>query len=361
MAWSLRLDGVVDFLNQRWMDYAGLSLEEYVKEPTGPMHPEDIPRVLEKWRAQMAAGEGYEDEMRLRRADGEYRWFLVRTAPLRDEQGKLVKWYGVSIDIEDRKRAEEKLKQSESQLAEAQRLAHVGSWDYDLRTNSVTWSDELYRIFGAQPGQIEVAGDAMPFIHPDDRDLVFRTVKSAIKNREPYSFYYRVLRPHGDERIVHSHGFIVSDENGDPIRVVGATQDVTELRRAEEELKAKSEQLRALSASLQSAREEEGIRIAREIHDELGSALSSLRWDLEGLEKMFSESGKRSQVPVLRKNIAAMLGLTDTTINIVRRIASELRPSVLDDLGLAAAIRWQARQFQERTGIVVHCNCYLDD
>src|SRR5205823_11096489 len=91
MAWSVRPDGVVDFLNQRWLDYAGLSLEEYVNDPTGPIHPEDMPRVMEKWVAQMALGEGYEDEMRLRRADGEYRWFLVRTEPLRDEQGNLVK------------------------------------------------------------------------------------------------------------------------------------------------------------------------------------------------------------------------------------------------------------------------------
>src|SRR5205823_12556730 len=98
MAWSLRPDGIVDFLNQRWMDYAGLSLEQYVADPTGPIHPDDNPRIMEKRRAQMELGEGYEDEMRLRRADGEYRWFLVRTEPLRDEQGNLVKWYGSSTD-----------------------------------------------------------------------------------------------------------------------------------------------------------------------------------------------------------------------------------------------------------------------
>src|SRR5216683_2022091 len=91
MAWSVRPDGIVDFLNQPWMDYAGLSLEQYVKDPTGPIHPDDVPRVLEKWRAQMAIAEGYEDEMRLRRADGEYRWFLVRTEPVRAD-GNVIKW-----------------------------------------------------------------------------------------------------------------------------------------------------------------------------------------------------------------------------------------------------------------------------
>jgi PAS domain S-box-containing protein len=234
MAWSVRPDGVVDFLNQRWLDYAGLSLGEYVKDPTGPIHPEDIPRVIEKRLAQKASGEGYEDEMRLRAASGEYRWFLVRTEPLRDEQGNLVKWYGSSTDIEDRKQAEEKLK-------------------------------------------------------------------------------------------------------------------------------ATTEQLRALSARLQSAREEEGSRIAREIHDQLGAALSSLRWDLEGIAETISESADQSRLLELRKKMEAIMGLTDTTLNTVRRIASELRPIGLDALGLSEAIEMQAQQFQERTGIRIQCDCTLEN
>src|SRR6266404_5268825 len=288
MAWSVRPDGVVDFLNQRWLDYAGLSLEEYVNDPTGPIHPEDTPRVMEKWLAQMAIGEGYEDEMRLRRADGEYRWFLVRTEPLRDAQGNVVKWYGSSIDIEDRKQAEEKLKHSKVQLAQAQRLAHIGSWDWDLRTNAVTWSDELYHIFGLQPGTISVAGEVDRFIHPDDLDLGWDTVKRAVASKEPYDYYHRILRPDGTERIARSRGSIIYDERGEAIKIFGATQDVTELKRAEEKLKATSEQLRALSARLQSAREEEGTRIAREIHDEIGSMLTGLKWDLEEISRMLS-------------------------------------------------------------------------
>src|SRR6266404_7619620 len=98
MAWSLAPDGALEFLNQRWLDFTGLSLKEEIEEPTRVIHPEDLPRVMEKWVADMAAGEPFEDEMRLRQADGEYRWFLVRTVPLRDERGNIVKWYGTSID-----------------------------------------------------------------------------------------------------------------------------------------------------------------------------------------------------------------------------------------------------------------------
>src|ERR1700726_2713344 len=94
MAWTVRPDGAVDFINQRWLDYTGLTFEEEIEEPTRVIHPEDLQRVMEKWLEKMAAGESLEDEMRLRGADGEYRWFLVRTVPLRDERRNIVKWYG---------------------------------------------------------------------------------------------------------------------------------------------------------------------------------------------------------------------------------------------------------------------------
>jgi PAS domain S-box-containing protein len=116
MAWTVRPDGVVDFVNRRWLDYTGLTFEEEIEEPTRAMHPEDLQKAVEKWVANMAAGESFEDEMRLRQADGEYRWFLVRTVPLRDERGNIVKWYGTSIDIEDRKRAEDDLRRQKEIL-----------------------------------------------------------------------------------------------------------------------------------------------------------------------------------------------------------------------------------------------------
>ena len=105
MVWSLLPDGALDFVNQRWLEYTGLPLEEALADSMRTVHPEDVPRVMEKWRTDMAVGEQCEYELRLRRADGEYRWVLVRTVPLRDEQGSIVKWYGTAVDIEDRKRA----------------------------------------------------------------------------------------------------------------------------------------------------------------------------------------------------------------------------------------------------------------
>jgi len=352
MAWTVRPDGIVDFLNRRWMDYAGLSLEEYVKDPTGPIHPDDVPRVIEKWLASKAAGRVDEDEMRLRRADGEYRWFLVRTVPVFDEQGRIIKWYGTSTDIEDRKRAEEKLKRSERQLAEAQRISHVGHWERNLDGGEIICSEETYRIFGLPPQ------DAMrnfeQLIHPEDRPLHAAAIARALQG-EPFDVEYRVVRPDGEIRFVHSQGSAVEDPSGRARRTFGAVQDITELKHAEERLRTTSEQLRTLSARLQSAREAEGIRIAREIHDDLGSTLTSLRWELEGIKKTLCEPGTVLPGGDLKEKLAGMLGLTDTMITIVRRIASDLRPVVLDVLGLREAIEWQAQQFQDRTGISVRC------
>jgi len=116
MAWSLAPDGALEFLNQRWLDYTGLSLKEGIEEPTCTVHPDDLSRVLEKWLVIKATSEVYEDELRLQRADGEYRWFLVRVAPLLDEQGNIVKWFGASVDIEDRRRAEKNLEEAHRQL-----------------------------------------------------------------------------------------------------------------------------------------------------------------------------------------------------------------------------------------------------
>src|SRR5262249_23603796 len=140
-------------------------------------------------------------------------------------------------------------------------------------------------------------------------------------------------------------------------------RDITERKQVEERLRATSAQLRALMAGLRSAREQEGIRIAREIHDELGAALTSLRWDLEGIDKTISEAADRSLRSAVRDKIEAMVGLIDTTVHVVRRISSELRPHILDDLGIVAAIEWQAQQFQARTGILcqyVGAGEYLD-
>lgn len=147
---------------------------------------------------------------------------------------------------------------------------------------------------------------------------------------------------------------------GGQVATYAIYRDITERKQADEKLRAATAQSRALSSRLQSAREEEGTRIAREIHDELGSTLTRLRWDLESLDKTLSDSPNTSPLHEPREKIEAMIKMTDGVLHTVRRISSELRPPILDDLGLSAAVEWQAEEFQARTGIICHCHCLLD-
>jgi len=174
-------------------------------------------------------------------------------------------------------------------------------------------------------------------------------------------FEHQLVRRDGSTIWISVNARAVRGPQGEILYYEGTAQDITERNHAEEKVKATTEQLRALSARLQSAREQEGIRIARELHDELGAALSSLRWDFEEVVEVISGSGDQSEFANLKKRIEGMIELTDTTVNAVRRIASELRPIALDELGLSEALEWQARQFQERTGIIVECDCHQEN
>jgi PAS domain S-box-containing protein len=142
----------------------------------------------------------------------------------------------------DPTRMEEQVQKSERLLAEAERLAHIGSWSWYLPSDTVTWSDELYRIFGVEPLEIDPARDAMGFVHPDDREMIRGIIDRTLQTKEPYSFFYRIRRRDGSERVLHSHGRLVSDEHGKPLNIFGSTQDVTERTLAEEALR-RSEQL----------------------------------------------------------------------------------------------------------------------
>jgi PAS domain S-box-containing protein len=125
--WSTRTDGSVDFVNRRWLETTGLTTQDALGwDWRAVVHPDDLPRYVDEWRAALAAGEPNECEVRLRRADGEYRWWLTRNVPLRDNAGNIVKWYGTAIDIEDRHRAEEALRETQANLARVSRVTTMG-------------------------------------------------------------------------------------------------------------------------------------------------------------------------------------------------------------------------------------------
>ena len=152
----------------------------------------------------------------------------------------------IARDITKRKRAEEKLRESEASLAEAQRIAHLGNWSWDVKTGEVLWSDEIFCIYGYEPQEfVPTLEKLMELVHPEDRNLVRQNMDSALYESEPYDFEHRIVRPNGEVRIVHRLAQVYFDEEGNPQRMVGVVHDITEQKRAEEALKESEERFRS--------------------------------------------------------------------------------------------------------------------
>src|ERR1700732_1524907 len=173
-----RPDGYLDYFNKPWLEYLGATLEQVSGwNWTAFIHPEDLDGIVAKWRACLATGEIFEYEPRVRRGDGEYHWMFHRKVPLRDERGNIVKWYGSSLDIEERKTAEEQrrrsaqaLQRNEFYLAEGQRLSHMGSWAFEPAGFDY-WSPELFRIHGLDPAsKLPSVQEYLDCVHPQDRE-----------------------------------------------------------------------------------------------------------------------------------------------------------------------------------------------
>src|SRR2546422_1143246 len=233
MAWSVLPDGVVDFVNQRWLEYTGLSFEKALKDANNTVHPEDLPSVMEKWLVDMAAGEPCEYEMRLRRADGEYRWFLVRTVPLRDEQGNIVKWYGTSTDIEDRKRAEDALRESEEKFRQLAENIREVFWMTDLHLEEMLYVSPAYEsVWGRSLESVRQRPQSfMDAIHSEDRERVVGILEG--QRQQGFEVEYRIVRPDGSVRWIRDRGFPVKDASGKVYRIAGVAEDITERKRVE--------------------------------------------------------------------------------------------------------------------------------
>jgi PAS domain S-box-containing protein len=238
MAWSLRPDGILDFINQPWLDYVGVSFEEALQEPTGAMQPGDVSRAMEKWLENMAAGESYEEEMRLRRADGKYRWFLIRTVPLRDGRGNIVKWYGTSTDIEDRKRAEQALRESEERFREVAENIDDVVWLTDPEHKEILYISPAYEKIWGRPRDTLFASVRAwtEALHPEDRERIME-LRANDHFHEMPDMIYRIIRPDGSLRWIHSREFPVKDVDGRIVRVAGIAEDITERKEAEEKLR----------------------------------------------------------------------------------------------------------------------------
>jgi two-component system sensor histidine kinase UhpB len=297
--------------------------------------------------ATAADGKPWQRELRLRRLDGREREIEISLATVPDHGGTALQ--GVMRDISARKQAETELRQTQASLMAAQRLARLGYFSYDLATRTWSGSPSLLDLVG-QPAGTTVPSWDMRLIHPDDREPVWRHLNEEVfARRVPFNQEFRILRGDtGEVRWLHALGHCQSDAQGRLTHLFGSVQDVTERKLATEALERQGEELRRLSARLTEAREEERRHVARELHDELGQRLSALKLDLATLLPHVDAGAA-----AVRERLRALMAEVDGAIAATRRIATDLRPAMLDDLGLTAAVEWLAADWARRATLKV--------
>jgi PAS domain S-box-containing protein len=244
------------------------------------------------------------------------------------------------------------LRESEDSLAEAQHMAHLGSWLLDTTTKKMTWSAETFLLFGLT--RFGIAPDLDDFlrrVHDEDRTRVAAGLQRVIESGEEFTVEHRIRQCDGSIRWVKAIARIANKSGRTLLR--GTLMDITELKRMLEALKRSQALLRDLTTHQDRVKEEERRRIAREIHDELGQTLLALRIDVSMLE---ARTGKSH--PRLNSKVREVLQHLDATVKTIRTIINNLRPAVLD-LGLAAAIEWQVAEFRRRSGI--SCDVQMDE
>jgi PAS domain S-box-containing protein len=385
LVWSAAPDGACDYFSTQWTQYTGVAESELLGwRWMDVLHPDDRQGTRQFWTDSVAGRRAYDVEYRVRRHDGVYGWFKTRGVPIRDSNDNIVKWFGTCTDITDGKRAEEALRQSEQELRkignelekkvaertaelrrseaylrereanleEAQRLAHVGHWEQDLDTDRFNCSNETYRIFGLRPQETGVTRALVrELIHPDDLERVTQAAMSAQHGGPPYDEEYRVVRPNGEVRIVHSRGDVMRDESGRPRRRFGTLQDITERRRAEDDLRESERRYREAQMELAHVNRVATMgqltaSIAHEVSQPIAAAATSadagLRWlaaqppDLKEARDAFDhiiKAGNQAsevigRIRALIKKVPARkasLDINETILETIALTRSELR------------------------------------
>ncbi len=347
------------YINHAYEAIWGRKVETFYAEPMSFMegvHPEDRGYFAERIQ-RLIEGEPINDlECRVVRPDGSISWVTCRGFPIRDDQGRVYRLVGSAQDVTKAKEAEEALRTSEreqrriaeqlererARLVEAQEVANVGSWELELQSLNVIWSEQSHHIFETDPSRFKPTRPGfIKFIHPEDRPKVDAAFEESLGRTSPRAIEYRIVMPDGRVKFLEERWKIIRDEQGRPVRLAGTCRDITERVRAEEEL-------RRLSGRLLRLQDEERRKIARDLHDSTGQNLVALATMLGQLN---------SSIPPIDRNSPNLLSeckaLADQCISEVRTLSYVLHPPVLESAGLVEAIHDYVEGFTRRSGIQV--------
>ncbi len=253
LAWMTDSNGWIFWYNQRWFDYTGTTLAEMQGWGWQKVHhPDHLERVVEHFRQCLKTGEPWEDTFPLRGKDGNYRWFLSRAIPIRDEQGNVVRWFGTNTDISDRKQTEDALSESEERLRLALNAANQGLYDLNLQTGDAIVSPEYAQMLGYDPENFqETNAFWLQRLHPDDLQRTNQVYQDYIAGRlDQYQVEFRQRTKQGDWKWILSTGSIVAwDKDGNPLRMLGIHTDISDRKQAEEALRQTNAILNTINES----------------------------------------------------------------------------------------------------------------
>lgn len=248
IVWTADSTGAVNYWNQAWYDYTGLS--EAVSLDMGgiiTVHPEERDLVLEQWYYAVNHGEPFEIEYRIQNREGKYHWFICRSTPTRNSQGEITGWIGTITDIDQQKQTALALQKNQERLDLAMKAARMGSWDWNIQTGEVHWSKNLEDLFGMAPGSFDGRYETvLAMIHPEDLPRVEQAIHSDLYNREPYNIEFRFIKPDGNERWALGLGRVFYDNTGNPVMMTGVDRDITESKQAEIALRNSERRYRSL-------------------------------------------------------------------------------------------------------------------
>ena len=325
IVWTATPEGDQDFANKRWYEFAGIGEGElHTSEPwRSIMHPDDLNGTEEAWKRAVSTGEPYSHVHRIRRYDGEYRWFLSRALPQRNAQGKIVRWLGTGTDITDLKEAEDArraseaaLRVSEERMRIAAAAAKLGYFDWDLTNDHLVCSPRIKEMFGVPEKVITNVRELAEQLHPEDRPRREQLLKSAIEHQTDYDIEYRVIWPDKSVHWISTRGRAHYNEAGKPVRFGGVMADVTERKELEQAL-IRSEKLASVGRM--------AATIAHEINNPLAAVMNLLY--LVGSDPDLPESA-RNYLFTAQQEIERAAHITKQTLGFYREASRPRRVDI---------------------------------
>jgi PAS domain S-box-containing protein len=341
-------------------DYGALWVSENIEKVTGfparsfvedsslwasRLHPDDRDKTLTLF-ARLSETDALATEYRWQRHDGEYRWFHDQAMLIRQSDGTPQELIGLWADVTTQRQTNELIRRQADVINQIQETVIT----VDLNGYVTSWNHGAEQLLGYTAQ--EALGKHISFVYPEeDREFLERDVLTPARTKSTHQIEIRRRTKSGAIRFAQLSLTLLRDDGGTPIGIVGYSMDITDRKRGEEALLKSRNQLAALAVRLESVREEERTRIALEVHDVLGQALTGLKLDVSWVHRQIAESMGSAEVSAILARLDSSLALLDAAIQSVREIATTLRPGILDQLGLEDAVEWQAREFLRRTGI----------